>query len=51
MRYSRKLRRVFYLSAQSAMMCEGPNRDVYRNKRGQGHGHVQALIALAYTTT
>ena len=47
MRYSRKLRRVFYLSAQSAMMREGPNRDYYLKKRGQGHGHVQALIALA----
>jgi len=38
---------VFYLSAQSAMMREGPNRDYYLKKRGQGHGHVQALIALA----
>ena len=47
MRYSRKLRRVFYLSAQSAMMREGPNRDFYLKKRGQGHGHVHALIALA----
>lgn len=35
-RYSRKLRRVFYLSASAAMMREG-----------QGHGHVQALIALS----
>jgi transposase len=47
MRYSRKLRRVFYLSAQSAMMREGPNRDFYLKKRGQGLGHVQALIALS----
>lgn len=47
MRYSRKLRRVFYLSASSAMMREGPNRDYYLKKRGQGLGHVQALIALA----
>ena len=47
MRYSRKLRRVFYLSASAAMMREGPNRDYYLKKRGQGHGHVQALIALA----
>jgi transposase len=47
MRYSRKLRRVFYLSASAAMMREGPNRDYYIKKRGQGHGHVQALIALA----
>lgn len=47
MRYSRKLRRVFYLSAQTAMMREGPNRDFYLKKRGQGLKHVQALIALA----
>ncbi|WP_341359227.1 IS110 family transposase [Georgenia sp. M64] len=46
MRYSRKLRRVFYLSASAAMMRQGPNRDYYLKKRGQGHGHVQALIAL-----
>ena len=47
MRYSRKLRRVFYLSASAAMMREGPNRDYYLKKRGEGLGHVQALIALA----
>jgi transposase len=47
MRYSRKLRRVFYLSASAAMMRQGPNRDYYLKKRTQGHGHVQALIALA----
>lgn len=47
MRYSRKLRRVFNLSAQTAMMREGPNRHFYLKKRGQGLKHVQALIALA----
>lgn len=47
MRYSRKLRRVFYLSAQASMMREGPNRDYYLKKRGEGLRHVQALIALA----
>lgn len=47
MRYSRKLRRVFYLSASASMMREGPNRDYYLKKRGQGLKHVQALIALA----
>lgn len=46
-RYSRKLRRVFYLSAQSAMMREGPNRDYYLKKRGEGATHVHALIALS----
>ncbi|MBE1604025.1 transposase [Actinopolymorpha pittospori] len=47
MRYSRKLRRVFYLSASAAMMREGPNRAYYLKKRGQGLKHTQALIALA----
>ncbi len=47
MRYSRKLRRVFYLSAQSAMMREGPNREYYLKKRSEGDKHVQALICLA----
>lgn len=47
MRYSRNLRRVFYLSAQASMMREGPNRDFYPKKRGEGLKHVQALIALA----
>ncbi len=47
MRYSRKLRRVFYLSAQASMMREGPNRDYYLKKRSEGLKHVQALIALA----
>ena len=46
-RYSRKLRRVFYLSAQVASMHEGPSRDFYLKKRGEGHNHVQALISLA----
>lgn len=46
-RYSRKLRRVFYLSAQVAAMHEGPSRDFYLKKRGEGHNHVQALISLA----
>lgn len=46
-RYSRKLRRVFYLSANAAMMREGPNRDYYLKKRSEGDKHVQALICLA----
>lgn len=29
------------------MMREGPNRDFYLKKRGEGLKHVQALIALA----
>ena len=46
-RYSRKLCRVFYLSANAAMMREGPNRDYYLKKRSEGDKHVQALICLA----
>ncbi|MCX5287063.1 MULTISPECIES: IS110 family transposase [unclassified Streptomyces] len=46
-RYSRRLRRVFYLSAQSSIIREGPNRDFYLKKRGEGLKHVQAIIALA----
>ncbi|GAA3789086.1 hypothetical protein GCM10022206_31150 [Streptomyces chiangmaiensis] len=46
-RYSRRLRRVFYMSAQTSMMREGPNRDFYLKKRGEGLKHVQAVIALA----
>ncbi|MFF3934544.1 IS110 family RNA-guided transposase, partial [Streptomyces hirsutus] len=50
-RYSRRLRRVFYLSAQTSMMREGPNRDFYLKKRGEGLKHVQAVIALARRRT
>ncbi|KAB7833469.1 IS110 family transposase [Streptomyces mobaraensis] len=46
-RYSRRPRRVFYMSAQTSMMREGPNRDFYLKKRGEGCKHVQAVIALA----
>lgn len=46
-RYSRPLRHVFYLSAQSSMMRAGPNRDYYLKKRDHGRTHTQAVIALA----
>lgn len=46
-RYSRRLRRVFYLSAQTSIIREGPNRDFYLKKRGEGLKHVQAVIVLA----
>ncbi len=46
-RYSRPLRHVFYLSAQTAMMRPGPERDYYRKKREHGRTHTQAVIALA----
>ena len=46
-RYSRPLRQVFYLSALTSTMREGPNRDYYLKKRSQGRTHTQAVIALA----
>lgn len=46
-RYSRRLRRVFYLSAQSSIIRPDPNRDFYFKKRSEGCKHVQALLALA----
>lgn len=46
-RYSRRLRRIFYLAAQTSIIRDGPNRDFYLKKRGQGRKHVQAVIALA----
>lgn len=46
-RYSRRLRRVFYMSAQTSIIRPGPNRDFYLKKRGQGLKHTQAVIALA----
>ena len=47
LRYSRPLRHVFYLSAQTSMMRAGPNRDYYLKKRSRGATHSQAVIALA----
>ena len=47
LRYSRPLRHVFYLSAQTSMMRAGPNRDYYLKKRQHGRTHSQAIIALA----
>jgi len=38
---------VFYLSAQTATMRPGPNRDYYLKKRAHGRTHTQAVIALA----
>lgn len=46
-RYSRRLRRVLYMSAQVSIVRDGPNRDFYLKKRGEGLKHVQAVIALA----
>jgi transposase len=46
-RYSRRLRWAFSMSAQTGIIREGPNRDFYLKKRGEGCQHVQAVIALA----
>ncbi|WP_405576307.1 transposase [Streptomyces sp. NBC_01092] len=45
-RYHRRLRHVFYMAAQTAMMRPGPSRDYYLKKRAEGLIHVQALLAL-----
>ncbi|MFJ5529099.1 IS110 family transposase [Streptomyces sp. NPDC093261] len=50
-RYSRRLRRVFYLSAQTSIIGDGPNREYYLKKRSEGCKHVQAVIALARRRT
>jgi len=47
-RYSRRLRRVFYMSAHTSIIREGPNQDFNLKKRGEGCKHVQADIALAW---
>ena len=46
-RYSRPLRRVLYLSAQTSMTRDGPSRDYYLKKRQHARTHNQAVIALA----
>ncbi len=46
-RYSRHLRRVFYLPAQTSIIKDGPNRAFHLKKRAEGCEHVQAIIALA----
>lgn len=46
-RYHRRLRHIFYLSAQTAMMRPGLSREYYLRKRAEGQTHVQAVLALA----
>ena len=46
-RYSRPLRHVCYLSAQTSMMRAGPNRAFYLKKRAGGHRPTPAVITLA----
>jgi transposase len=46
-RYHRRLRHVFYMAAQTAMMRPGPSQDHYLKKRAEGLIPAQALLALA----
>ncbi len=46
-RYCRCLRRVFSMSAQTGVIREGPNRDFYLKKRGEGCKHVQSVLSPA----
>ncbi|MFE2551947.1 IS110 family transposase [Streptomyces sp. NPDC059355] len=46
-RYHRRLRHIFYLAAQTAMMRPGTSRDYYLKKRAEGLLHTQALLSLA----
>jgi transposase len=46
-RYNRRLRHIFYISAQAATMRPGPFRDHYLKKHGEGLPHTRALLSLA----
>lgn len=46
-RYSRPLRRVFYLAALSSIRVQGPSRVYYERKRAEKRAHTQALLAVA----
>ncbi|MHB9755333.1 IS110 family RNA-guided transposase [Streptomyces sp. BYX5S] len=45
--YSRRLRRVLYMSALTAMRMPGPSQVYYRKKRAEGLIHIQAVLSLA----
>lgn len=46
-RYSRRLLRVFYLSAQVSIRSCPASKSYYDRKRSEGKRHVQAVLALA----
>jgi transposase len=46
-RYDRRLLRVFYLSALSALKSCPASRTYYDRKRGEGKTHIQAMLSLA----
>lgn len=46
-RYDRRLLRVCYLSAQTAIRADAASRIYYDRKRSEGKTHTQAILALA----
>ncbi|MFG2582371.1 IS110 family transposase, partial [Streptomyces solisilvae] len=46
-RYSRRLLRMFYLSAQVAAYSCPESKAFYQRKRSEGKSHKQAVLALA----
>jgi transposase len=46
-RYSRRLLRMFYLSAQTAAVHCPQSKSFYQRKRAEGKSHKQAVLALA----
>lgn len=50
-RYSRRLRRVMYMSALTAIRCDPASRTYYQRKREQGKRPIPAIICLARRRT
>lgn len=50
-RYSRRLRRVMYMSALTAIRCDPQSRAYYQSKRDEGKKSIQATICLARRRT
>ncbi|MGI5200071.1 IS110 family transposase [Spirillospora sp. CA-108201] len=46
-RYSRRLLRVFYMSAMVSIRCCPASKAFYERKRAEGKKHIQAVLALA----
>lgn len=50
-RYSRRLRRVMYMSALTAVRCDPHSKAYYQRKRNEGKRPIQATICLARRRT
>ena len=50
-RYSRRLRRVMYMSALTAIRCDPASKDYYQRKRDEGKRPIPATICLARRRT